>query len=1069
MVRKLSLMLVLTLGLVPLAAQALGLGNIRPISALNQKFNAEIKLTSVARGQIDDVRVSIASDAAFKRSGVDRTFLLSKLRFSPEQKADGTAIIRVTSNEPIREPFLNFLIEVNWPKGRLVREYTVLLDPPVTLERKPAPVQAPAVTKKSLSPPKPVAPARPAVQPEVRSAIQQAPSVHPAYTGPLDEVKVQKNASLWVIARKHRHPGVDQHRMMMAIYHANPQAFIKNNINRLKKGAILRIPNKGDILSLEKRGAQQAYKQHVEAWHADTEIVRPDPGPAPEVMPEPEPAEQAVAQEQEVPAETEAEVVEPPAAEVGGELKIATARPEGEGEAGPSEDSEADQTISRLKQELMIAEEDAERSRGEGEELSSRVGSLENQLEDIERLLELKSEQLANMQAALARSKEEQAYLEKSNQRLKGELDRTREEAMAEPAPVMEEAATESASEESEAEIVMEDDAEAGAKPEPVVEDPEAEAKPEPVVEDPEAEAKPEPVAEEPAAEAKPEPVAEEPAAEAKPEPVAEEPAAEAKPEPVADEPAAEAKPEPVADEPKQESVVKPMAETEPAPAKPVVAKKERVEEPGLLDAIMENPTMLGVVVGVIIILLALVWILLSRKRANATDFQESILLNTLQEDSESVLDEPGEITSHTEETSFLSDFSPSDIDALQDETGEVDPLSEADVYIAYGRYQQAEELIRQAIDKEPERSVLKYKLFEILYAVKNTDGFIGLAEESVNTPVETSDQDSWSRVLSMGKMLASEHPMFAAADDIAADDDLFTLDDDLLDEELDENDFADLDATLTQADFDVGQAATEEETEAETESEPETALEEGEELLELDDDMLDEELSNLSNELYEAGEELEETELDLDDTVTELDDLEGGSGLDEDSLNLALDELEGLDEPEASSGDAEAGEGAEEDLMLSLAELEDESEKTVLSLHEEAAAEMEDSEDALSGLELELEEETSSLEDELLANELEETVIDFPEDKSGKAEYHLDDPMAALDTPEDIDAADDMSLDMQGHDEMQDEVKTKLDLARAYVEMGDKDGAIDILDEVLSEGDETQKQEAQQIKESLG
>jgi len=294
MVRKLSLMLVLTLGFVPLAAQALGLGDIRPNSALNQKFDAEIKLTSVTKGQIDDVRVSMASDAAFKRSGVDRTFLLSKLRFRPELKTDGTAIIRVSSNEPIREPFLNFLIEVNWPKGRLVREYTVLLDPPVTLERKPAPIQAPTITRKSVTPPQ--APAKPVV----KRAIKLAPSVHPAYSGALDEVKVKKNASLWVIARKHKHPGVDQHRMMMAIYHANPRAFIKNNINRLKKGAILRIPNKEDILALEKREAQKEYKLHVEAWHADTEIARPDPGPMPELvpesmpeaMPEPEPEEQ---------------------------------------------------------------------------------------------------------------------------------------------------------------------------------------------------------------------------------------------------------------------------------------------------------------------------------------------------------------------------------------------------------------------------------------------------------------------------------------------------------------------------------------------------------------------------------------------------------------------------------------------------------------------------------------------------------------------------------------------------------------------------------------------------------
>lgn len=969
MVRKLSLMLVLTLGLAPLAAQALGLGDIRPNSALNQAFNAEIKLTSVSKGEIDDVRVSMASDEAFKRSGVDRTFLLSRLRFNPEIKADGTAIIRVTSSEPIREPFLNFLVEVNWPKGRLVREYTVLLDPPVTLERKPAPIKAPAVTKtkKRVAPAKKLVQRAKPVKPVTKKPVISAPttlmqSVHPGYTGILDEVKVKKNASLWVIARKHKYPGVDQHRMMMAIYHANPRAFIKNNINRLKQGAILRIPNKKDILALKKREAQREYKKHVEAWHADTEIVRLDPGPAPAPEPVAEVVEQeqpAEAKEPEVPAaepvaETETKTMEESAPEEDGELKIATARPEGEGEAGPSEDSEADQTMSRLKQELMIAEEDAERSRGEGEELASRVGDLEGQLEDIERLLELKSDQLANMQAALAKSKQEKGFLEQSNQQLKGELAHSQEQGTAEPAQ-----------EETKQERVV-----AAVKPESAVE---------------------------------------------------------------------ETKPEPVVASVKPESVIKPIADTETAPAKPKPAPvaKKSAPEPGLMDEIMGNPTMLGVVVGVIIILLALVWILLSRKRANATDFQESILLNTLDDEESDALVEADDIPSHTEETSFLSDFSPSDIDALQDETGEVDPLSEADVYIAYGRYQQAEELIRQAIEKEPERGVLKYKLFEILYATKNADGYTALAEESAGTPVESSDSESWTKVLSMGKMLSSEHPLFASADVIDSEDDLFTLNDDLLDEELDENDFADLDATLTQADFSLDQEGSETDTDAAV----------------IDDNLLDSELLNLSN-------ELNATDGSQDAATADLENLGFSTSLGEDSLSVALDDPDGQ-EP---IGEQQADElEADDDLMLSLSDLEDESEKTVLSMQAETDMGQDSTEEVASTLESELTDDASVLEQELLANELEETVIDFPEAGSEKAEFVLDDdPLAELDEAGDMDVS--ISID----EDMQDEVKTKLDLARAYAEMGDKDGAVDILDEVLGEGNESQKQEAQQIKESL-
>ena len=151
MVRKLPLALAISLALSPAGVSALGLGDIHPRSVLNQGFKADIDLVAVKPGELEDVKVSLASPEAFERAGVERPYLLSKLRFKPERKPDGSAVIRVTSRQPIREPFLNFLVEVNWPKGRLVREYTVLLDPPVTLQRAPAPIMAPKTSAPSAS------------------------------------------------------------------------------------------------------------------------------------------------------------------------------------------------------------------------------------------------------------------------------------------------------------------------------------------------------------------------------------------------------------------------------------------------------------------------------------------------------------------------------------------------------------------------------------------------------------------------------------------------------------------------------------------------------------------------------------------------------------------------------------------------------------------------------------------------------------------------------------------------------------------------------------------------------
>ncbi len=138
MVRKLSLAIALAIGIVPFGANALGLGDIHLKSALNQHFSGDINLLSVTADEIPDIKVRLASQDAFQRAGIDRPFLLTKLRFKPVAMDDGSFAVKVSSLEPIREPFLNFLIEVNWPKGKLVREYTVLLDPPVTLDRKPA-------------------------------------------------------------------------------------------------------------------------------------------------------------------------------------------------------------------------------------------------------------------------------------------------------------------------------------------------------------------------------------------------------------------------------------------------------------------------------------------------------------------------------------------------------------------------------------------------------------------------------------------------------------------------------------------------------------------------------------------------------------------------------------------------------------------------------------------------------------------------------------------------------------------------------------------------------------------
>ena len=131
MTRKLVPILVaLALGC-PQAASALALGDMKVRSSLNEPLDAEIDLLSIRGEELADLRAKLATTEEFQRAGVDRPYVLSRLRFKVEERPGGKAVLKVSTRQPVKEPFLNFLIELNWPQGRLVREYTALLDPPV--------------------------------------------------------------------------------------------------------------------------------------------------------------------------------------------------------------------------------------------------------------------------------------------------------------------------------------------------------------------------------------------------------------------------------------------------------------------------------------------------------------------------------------------------------------------------------------------------------------------------------------------------------------------------------------------------------------------------------------------------------------------------------------------------------------------------------------------------------------------------------------------------------------------------------------------------------------------------
>lgn len=993
MIRRSSLAAAMALALSPMGAQALGLGEIDLKSALNQYLNADVSLLSVTPDELPDVRVKLADQAAFKRAGVERPFLLSKLRFQPMLADDGNAVIHITSRDPIREPFLNFLIEVNWPKGRLVREYTVLLDPPVTLARKPAPIQAPVT-----------APARqPAPAPVAKPAAPAAPMVsQPATSGYAGNEygPTRRNDTLWAIAKQVRHSGTSLQQTMIALQQANLQAFINNNINNLKTGQILRVPSREETLALGSREAQQAYQEQVAEWQADRAPMA---------------SSQAAAKPAAQPAGTMAEAAP---VEQKPELKIATPRPSGEGEAGVAEQSGDAQLVEKLRQDLLLAQEEKASAQREGDELKSRLDDLESQLSDLQRLLVLKNEQLAQLQALAAE---------------KG-VEATTETTPAEAAPG-EQAAAETPAEASQ-EVAEQEQAASEA--------------------------------EKPAGEQ----AAQQQAASAEPAQPTSEPA-----QPVAEKPAESAQPEPVREE---------------EPARP-----PRREAPSLLDSLGSDPTMLGVAVAGVVVLLALLWVVISRRRSSNADFQESILVSTLDDnDSEQIDENEDLVTQSPDETSFLSDFSPSDIDALQDETGEVDPLAEADVYIAYGRYQQAEELIRQAIAKDPERIELRYKLFEILFATKETDAFIAQAEEATLEGLDQRDKAAWAKVAAMGAQLVPGHALFGDAGDLPADELLSGVDSELQsaqeqgEEAFDLDNLGDLESELgLQDDGLEGQDEFESLslddlkgeldglTDGDDEPEP------GADGLDFD---LDIDLGDEEEDEAAAGETDKEADQPEDDAtvVTTAADL----GLDMDEMddlgdlgNLNLEE-EAEGEPEAGEIELETGDDLD---SLDLADLDlgdDDSGDEGLSLEGDSDQQLEISDTLadmpVEGLELgqdEAEEEILSL-DTLEIDEADEGLslddLEEPDESlDDSTELSLDDTRDEVLNLDDLGDEPDDGLDDDlglGEEVAGDEVQTKLDLASAYVDMGDAEGARAILDEVMSEGSEDQKQAAQKMLDQI-
>ncbi|MEZ5561359.1 MAG: FimV/HubP family polar landmark protein [Gammaproteobacteria bacterium] len=256
-------------GLIPLSVGALGLGEISLKSALNQVLVAEIPVTADSSDDLSQLDVRLASAETFQRFGLDRPQFLSTLNFTVERDR-----ILVTSSLPVSEPFVSLLLEINWPQGRLLREYTMLLDPP-SFARDGA-VQPAAALPATSSP----APAVKRIERPVEQPAGQADGSAQGGSSPGADDRlvagpdgnsygpVRANETLWAISeRLNTGNAVSLNAMMVALYRANPEAFA-GNINLLKRGAILRVPDAAELAALSDSEAASEVRSQNEAWRA---------------------------------------------------------------------------------------------------------------------------------------------------------------------------------------------------------------------------------------------------------------------------------------------------------------------------------------------------------------------------------------------------------------------------------------------------------------------------------------------------------------------------------------------------------------------------------------------------------------------------------------------------------------------------------------------------------------------------------------------------------------------------------------------------------------------------------
>lgn len=922
---------------------AAGLGKLSVQSALGQPLRAEIELLSVSKEELPGVTARLASQELFRQARLERSSALGGLEFEVTQRTNGQPVLRISSANPIAEPFMDMLIELNWSTGRVIREYTLLLDPPAS-ERSVA----------QVAPIRPVVPVsgttsgQDAVGAAERgngAAAKARPAPQAERYGP-----VKSGETLRAIANRVRTTDVTLEQMMAGLYLDNKVAFIDGNMNLLKKGAVLKVPSADAVQQkATPSDALRMLRKHADEWHAYRSRV---------------------------------------AEMVGTEAQTRADLPAATGKITPRVEDKAG-AASAPRDVLQLSKGEPGTDVKADRKLQERIQSMEEELAAKSRALQESQDRVSQLEQAV---KDMQKLLEMKAQ---------------EP---------------------------------PAVEVPAAEAPPPEV-------------------------------------PAEEAPVVETVPPPAA-------------------------VEAQPA-SKPLVPPPPTESEASWLSTFLRNPVYIGGLVAAGL-LSGLLWMMMvgNRRRQGLNKFEDSIMTGG-DFKSGAIFNTAGMAAATTggaattEGSMLLTDFSRLGLGAI--DTHEVDPIAEAEVYMAYGRDAQAEEILKEALEKDSSRHEVALKLLEIYAARKDPLAFETTASE-LYAGLGGQDTPVWQRAAEMGRAIDPDNPLYrmaqgqsfasasesmkmeapvveAAPQEPAAEEDLSLDFSATVKEENDQgsatpshDEYSQTQASLDDDDNVLdfssafADAQIQETVDLDLDTEPtlEKTVEEVADLgLDFEpavidfaavetatDEVVDDVLAELSEEIPEVGQEV-------------------GQDVAEEVVEFSLDEAV-LEHPETGSAEIALAETLDlpEDVAEAMPQAVDELLDLGLSTEEAVAPGDEPLPDLdFAGIDLDL--DAAAAREALISEAIEaaqavpelaveETVEEFVAEAAAPLAVEL----PALDAEEAGSVVDSTLLE---------EVNTKLDLARAYLEMGDREGAREILHEVLQEGNDAQKGEAEKLLSQAG